>query len=272
MESEVRHGQGARFQYNVPVPNVVVTTAAVEGIEVRIGLSMEVQAVQVDTIGHWDGQPEIQCKSEPTWGESLHAGALRRPGKAEGENAVQLRRAEQEKEKRQQEAAAEELNILGNGRDRKDMLQKWAQRLRGKTSLWQNVSTDNGEAPLVLEGHIKGCRGDEARQAVSKARYHMKARQEAVEDRCKPECTQARCLCRLDAPQELRGGCYGIKVRQTRRQRPLWLQMGEEDGAPLVYFHQVKHMRVGYADGRSRMSEEGAEADEQQAKAQVFTS
>ena len=27
----------------------------------------------------------------------------------------------------------------------------------------------------------------------------------------------------------------------------MWLQMGEDEGAPLVYFHHVKHMWVGYA-------------------------
>ena len=32
----------------------------------------------------------------------------------------------------------------------------------------------------------------------------------------------------------------------------MWLQMGEDDGAPLAYFHQVKHLWVGYADGRSK--------------------
>ena len=47
VEWEVRHGQEARYQYNVPVPNVVVTTAAAEGMKVRIGLSQEGQAVQV---------------------------------------------------------------------------------------------------------------------------------------------------------------------------------------------------------------------------------
>ena len=31
----------------------------------------------------------------------------------------------------------------------------------------------------------------------------------------------------------------------------MWLQMAEEEGAPLVYFHQVTHMWVGYAEGRS---------------------
>ena len=51
----------------------------------------------------------------------------------------------------------------------------------------------------------------------------------------------------------------------------MWLQMGEDDGAPLVYFHQVKHMWVGYADGRSGTAEEVAEAGERQAKAQVLT-
>ena len=50
----------------------------------------------------------------------------------------------------------------------------------------------------------------------------------------------------------------------------MWLQMGEGEEAPLVYFHQVKHMLVGYADG-SRTSEEGAEAYERQARAQVLT-
>ena len=49
----------------------------------------------------------------------------------------------------------------------------------------------------------------------------------------------------------------------------MWLQMGEEGGAPLMYLHQVKHIWVGYADGWSGTSEEGAEAGEQQATAQV---
>ena len=60
MEVEVRHGQGARYQYDELVPNVVVTTAAAEGMEVRIGLSREAQAVQVYTMGHWEGQPVVQ--------------------------------------------------------------------------------------------------------------------------------------------------------------------------------------------------------------------
>ena len=38
------------------------------------------------------------------------------------------------------------------------------------------------------------------------------------------------------------------------------LQMGEDDGTPLVYFHQVKHMWVGCADGWSGAVEEDAEA------------
>ena len=95
---------------------------------------------------------------------------------------------------------------------------------------------------------------------VSKARYHLKARAEVVEDRCRPECTQARCLCRLDEPQEPKEGYHGIRVRQPRRQGPMWLQMGKEEGAPLVYFHQVKHMWVGYADGRSGTVGEEEEA------------
>ena len=51
----------------------------------------------------------------------------------------------------------------------------------------------------------------------------------------------------------------------------MWLQMGEDDGAPLVYFHQVKHIWVGYADGRSGAVEEDAEAGERQSKAQELT-
>ena len=51
----------------------------------------------------------------------------------------------------------------------------------------------------------------------------------------------------------------------------MWLQMGEDDGAPLVYFHQVKHMWVGYADGQSGTGGEDGEAGERQAKAQVLT-
>ena len=150
------------------------------------------------------------------------------------------------------------------------MLLKWAQRLRGKAPPWQNSFTENGEVQPGLKGHIRGCRGEDARQAGSRGRYHMKARQEAMEDRCRPEYTQARCLCRLDGPHELKGGYHGIKVRQPRRQGPMWLQMGEEEGAPLVYFQQVKNMWMRYADCRSGTSEEGAEAEKRQARAQVL--
>ena len=106
---------------------------------------------------------------------------------------------------------------------------------------------------------------------MTKARYHLKARPEAVQDKNRrPECTLARCLCRLDGPQEPKGGYHGIRVRQPRKQGPMWLQMAEDDGAPLVYFHQVKHMWVGYADGQSGAVEEDAEAGERKAKAQVL--
>ena len=47
MDVEVRHRQGARYRYDVLVPNVVVIAAAAEGMEVRIELSREGQAVQV---------------------------------------------------------------------------------------------------------------------------------------------------------------------------------------------------------------------------------
>ena len=270
LELDVRHRQGARYQYNVPLPNVVVTSAAAEGMEVRIGLSRKGQAVQVYTLGQWNGHPEIQWKSEPTWGDRLHAGVLRGPGRPKSGDAAELHRAEQEKEKRQREAAAEELDILGNGRDRNDMLQKWAQRLRWKAILWHNVLIDNRETQPGLEGQIKAFRVEDVGQAVSIARYHMKARQEAVEDRCRPDCRQARCLCRLDGPQELRGDYHGIKLQQPGRQVPMWLPMGEEKAAPLVYFQQFKHMCVGYAAGAGGTSEEGAEAEERQARARVL--
>ena len=117
-----------------------------------------------------------------------------------------------------------------------------------------------------------GCRGEEVPQAVSKARYHMKARQEAAEDKCRPECTLARCLCRLDGPQEPKGGYHGIRVRQARQQGPMWLQMAEDEGAPLVYFHQVKQVWVGYADSRRGTAVEGVEADERQANPHGFHS
>ena len=151
--------------------------------------------------------------------------------------------------------------------DRKNMLQKWAQRLRGKATASLNVLIENGEAQPGLEDRIKGCRGEEVQQAVSKARYHLKARA----DKCRPECTLARCLCRLDGPQEPKGGYHGIRVRQPRTQGPMWLQIGEEKGAPLVYFHQVKHMWVGHADGWSGTVREEEEAGERQAEAQILT-
>ena len=206
VEVDVRHGQGAGYQYDVLVPNVVVTSAAADGMEVRVGLSREGQAVQVYMMGHWQGQPVIQRTAEPKWREPLHAEVHVGRGKADGEDAAELDRAEQEKEKRQKEAAAEGLDMLGDGRDRKDMLQRWAQRLRGKASSWQNVLIENGEAQPGLEEHIKGCRGEEVQQAVSKARYRLKAGPESVEDKWRPECTLARCLCRLDGPQEVKGG------------------------------------------------------------------
>ena len=51
VEVEVRHGQGAQYQYDVLVPNVVVTAAVAAGMEVRIGLNRDVQAVRVYTMG-----------------------------------------------------------------------------------------------------------------------------------------------------------------------------------------------------------------------------
>ena len=176
------------------IPSVVVTTAAAAGMEVRIGLGREGQAVQVYTMGHWVGQPAIQLMAEPAWREPLHPDGQVGREKADGADTAELDRAEKEKEKRQKEAAAEGLDMLGDGMDRKDMLQRWVQRRRGKATAGQNVLIENGEAQPGLEDRIKGCRGEEVRHMVSKARYHLKARAEAVEDKCRPECTQARCL------------------------------------------------------------------------------
>ena len=58
-------------------------------------------------MGHWNGQPEIQWKSEPTCGEPLHAEVLRGPGRAEVEDGAEPSTAQQGKEKRQREAATE---------------------------------------------------------------------------------------------------------------------------------------------------------------------
>ena len=216
LEVEVRHGQGARYQYHVLVPNVVVTAAGAAGMEVQIGLSREGQAVQVYTMGHREGRPEIQRMAEPIWREPLHSEGKVGRGRAGGKDAAELDRAEKEKEKRQKETAAEGLDMLGDGRDRRDMLQKWAQRLRGKATAWQNVLIENGEAQPGLEERMKKCRGEEVPQGVSKATYHLRARAEAVEDKCRPECTLARCLCRLHGPQEPKEGYNGIRVRQPR--------------------------------------------------------
>ena len=51
---------GVILTMQLELSKVVVTTAAAEGMEVRIGLSREGQAVQVYTMGHWEGQPVIQ--------------------------------------------------------------------------------------------------------------------------------------------------------------------------------------------------------------------
>ena len=158
MEVEVRHGLGARYQYNVLVPSVVITTAALAGMEVRIRLSREGQAVQVYTMGHWEGQPVMQCTAEPTWREPLHTEGHVGRGRADWEDAGELGRAEQEKEKHEKEAAAEGLDMLGDRRDRKDMLQRWAQRLKGKAKAWQNVLIEHGEAQPGLEERINRCR------------------------------------------------------------------------------------------------------------------
>ena len=110
----------------------MVTTAAAEGMEFRIGLSWEGQAVQVYTMGHWEGQLVIQWTAEAIWRELVHAEVRKGPGRTEGEDAAELGAAEQEKKKHQKDAATEGLDMLGDGRDRKDMLQQWPQRLRGK--------------------------------------------------------------------------------------------------------------------------------------------
>ena len=85
MGVQVHQGQGTRYQYIVLVPNVVVTTAAAQGVEVHSG---EGQAVQVYTIGHWEGQLVIQWKAEPSWREPLHAEIDKGLERTEGEDAA----------------------------------------------------------------------------------------------------------------------------------------------------------------------------------------
>ena len=46
----MRHGQPAKYQYNVRVPDIVVTKAATGSLEVRSGLTRQGQAVQVYTM------------------------------------------------------------------------------------------------------------------------------------------------------------------------------------------------------------------------------
>ena len=74
----------------------------------------------------------IQWTAEPTWGEPLHVEIRKGPGRTEGKDAAELGRAEPEKEKGRKEAAAEGLDMLGDGRGRKIMLHRWAKRLKGE--------------------------------------------------------------------------------------------------------------------------------------------
>ena len=64
-------------------------------------------------MGPWEGQSVIQWMAEPTWREPLHAEVHKGRGKLDGEDAAELGRAEQQIEKRQKEAAAELLDMLG---------------------------------------------------------------------------------------------------------------------------------------------------------------
>ena len=66
-------------------------------------------------MGLWHGQPETQSKSGPTWGEPLHTGVHKEPGRAEAGDTLELHRAGQHKEKHTQKAALQELDMLGNG-------------------------------------------------------------------------------------------------------------------------------------------------------------
>ena len=91
VEVEVRHGQEARYQYDVLIPN------AAAGMEVRIGLGQEGQAVQVYTMGHWEGQPAIQLMAEHVWREPLHPEGQVGRGKADGADAAELDRAEKKR-------------------------------------------------------------------------------------------------------------------------------------------------------------------------------
>ena len=100
VEVEVRHRQGARYHYDLLVPNVVVTTAAAAGMEDRIGLSREGQAVQVYSMGHWEGQPQIQWMAEPTWREPLHSEGKVGRGKADGTEQRKKMRSTRRRQRR----------------------------------------------------------------------------------------------------------------------------------------------------------------------------
>ena len=185
---------------------MVVTRAVTTGMEVRIGGASVLHGL----LGRATSNTvEARAHVERAVAQQSEQGKRH----DEKGGAAELHRADKEKEKREREAAAEEIDVLGTGRDRKDMVRKWAQRLRGKPSLWNSVLVENGEAQPVLEGRIGGCRGEEVRQMVTKARYHIKATMEAVESRCRPECAETRCLCRLEGPQKLRGGYHKVRLR-----------------------------------------------------------
>ena len=85
----------------------------------------------------------IQCNSGPTWGDPLHNRERTGTGKPEKGDTSELQRAEQENEKQRKDTAAKELDFLGTGRDRKNMLHQSAQQIRGKESVCQNIIIEN---------------------------------------------------------------------------------------------------------------------------------
>ena len=49
---EVRHGQGAEYQYNVRVPNLVLPKGPIEGVQIRIGFTRDGEMLQGYAVGH----------------------------------------------------------------------------------------------------------------------------------------------------------------------------------------------------------------------------
>ena len=55
----VQHEQGARYQFSMEAPAVVVTSVGEDNTMVRVRMGQEEAAVQVYKVGSWQGQPTL---------------------------------------------------------------------------------------------------------------------------------------------------------------------------------------------------------------------